>query len=142
MWENVFLKKKFSAVFEIQVDRKILDFEFDAREKYQNKFQSYVKLVDIETKEVFYDKLSLLYLEMPKFNKTEQELETHFDKWLYIIKNLHKLDEIPKKIQNSIFKKLFKQAEIAQYKPKNFMNDQETRKPTAPFPLPNMGYFL
>ena len=47
-----------------------------------------VKLMDTHTKEVFYDKLTYIYLEMPKFRKTEQELVTDFDKWLYAIKNL------------------------------------------------------
>lgn len=38
-----------------------------------------VKLMDTHTKEVFYDKLTYIYLEMPKFRKTEQELVTDFD---------------------------------------------------------------
>ena len=36
-----------------------------------------------------YDKLTFIYLEMAKFDKTEAELVTHFDKWLYLLKNLH-----------------------------------------------------
>ena len=54
-----------------------------------------VKLMDTHTKEVFYDKLTYIYLEMPKFRKTEQELVTDFDKWLYAIKNLATLMERP-----------------------------------------------
>jgi len=41
-------------------------------------------LTDIETKKVFYDKLTFIYLEMPKYNKTIDQLETRFDKWLYV----------------------------------------------------------
>ena len=44
-----------------------------------------VKLTDIETQRVFYDKLTTIYLEMPKFHKTESELETRFDQWLYVL---------------------------------------------------------
>jgi hypothetical protein len=47
---------------------------------------------------------------MPNFTKEEQELETNFDKWLYVIKNLHKLDHIPEKIQERVFQKLYKVA--------------------------------
>ena len=69
--------------------------------------------MDILTHEIFYDKLSFIYLEMSRFNKTEDELETHFDKWLYVLKNLHRLEEIPEKLRDRIFVKLFNQAEIA-----------------------------
>jgi predicted transposase/invertase (TIGR01784 family) len=47
--------------------------------------------MDADSGRVFYDKLTYIYLEMPKFRKTEEELETHFDKWLYVLKNLHLL---------------------------------------------------
>lgn len=103
----------------------ILDFNFD---EDVNRFQSYIKLVDIDTHKVFYDKLTFVYLEMPKFIKTEDELETHFDKWLYVIRNLHQLDQIPTKIQEKIFKRLFEQAEIAKYNEKERFAYQESKK--------------
>ena len=52
-------------------------------------------LKDKENK-VFYDKLTFIYLEMPNFNKTEDELETDFDLWLYFFKHLDSLDEMPR----------------------------------------------
>ena len=54
---------------------------------------------------------------MPKFNKTEEELETHFDKWLFAIKNLYKLDKIPGKLQEKVFERFFEIAEIAHMNP-------------------------
>ena len=44
--------------------------------------------MDVEKKTVFYDKLTYIYLEMPKFRKTEDELVTMTDKWLYTLKHL------------------------------------------------------
>lgn len=73
----------------------ILDFVFEADKNEPDKFRYDVKLKDIETNKVFYDKLTFIYLEMPKFKKTIDELETRFDKWLYVISNLNKLDRIP-----------------------------------------------
>ncbi|MBR6319534.1 MAG: Rpn family recombination-promoting nuclease/putative transposase, partial [Prevotella sp.] len=67
---------------------------------------------DINKKEVFYDKLTYIYLEMPKFQKTEAELETMADKWLYALKNLPRLLERPAALQERIFKKFFNVAEI------------------------------
>ncbi|MGV3541532.1 MAG: Rpn family recombination-promoting nuclease/putative transposase, partial [Rufibacter sp.] len=91
----------------------ILDFVFDEDKAEPHKYRYDVKLTDQETKEVFYDKLTFIYLEMPKFNKTLEELETRFDKWLYIIRNLHRLDRIPDKLRERVFEKLFAAAEIA-----------------------------
>jgi len=93
----------------------ILDFVFDEDKNEPAKFRYDVKLSDIETKEVFYDKLTFIYLEMPKFLKKAEELETKFDKWLFVLKNLHKLDKIPEKLKEGIFLKLFETAEIAKF---------------------------
>lgn len=65
----------------------ILDFVFDEDKHEKHKYRYDVKLTDIETNKIFYDKLTFIYLEMPKFNKQLAQLETRFDKWLYIIKN-------------------------------------------------------
>ena len=64
---------------------------------------------------MFYDKLTFFYLEMPKFNKTEDELVTMFDKWMFVLRNLSRLLDRPKALQDRVFDKLFRQAEIAKY---------------------------
>ena len=106
----------------------ILDFEFDEDKAEKDKFIYNVKLSDIETKKVFYDKLTFIYIEMPKFNKTIDEVETHFDKWLYVLKNLNFFEKIPSKIKEKIFKKLFIQAEIAKLSVDEQKNYQESLK--------------
>lgn len=93
----------------------IMDFVFD--KKNPEYFHHEVKLMDTKTYEVFYDKLTFYYIEMPKFNKTEDELETLFDKWLYGMKNLWSLRERPEKLEGKVFQRLFEQAEIAKYTP-------------------------
>lgn len=93
----------------------LLDFVFEEDKNQPGKYRYDVKLSDIETKKVFYDKLTFIYLEMPKFNKTIDELETRFDKWLYVIRNLNRLDRIPDKLREQIFLKLFEAAEIAKF---------------------------
>jgi len=106
----------------------ILDFVFDADKYEPNKFRYDVKLTDVETKSVFYNKLTFIYLEMPKFNKTVDELVTRFDKWLYIIKNLNKLDRIPDKLREQIFDKLFATAEIARFTPAQVLSYEDSLK--------------
>lgn len=93
----------------------ILDFIFDDDKNDPDKYRYDVQLSDIDTHKVFYDKLTFIYLEMPKFNKNLDEIETHFDKWLYVIKNLSLLDRIPNKLREQIFENVFSTAEIATF---------------------------
>jgi flagellar biosynthesis/type III secretory pathway protein FliH len=72
-----------------------------------------VKLVDISTGAVFYDKSTLIYIEMPKFNKQESELTSRLDHWLYRLKHLEEMDAPPAEMDDPIFNRLFEAAEIA-----------------------------
>ena len=93
----------------------ILDFEFEEDREYPEKYIYEAKLLETETKEVFYKKLTYIYLSMPKFKLSLEELETKFDKWLYVLKHLDKFERIPEKIKEKIFLKLFKTAELANF---------------------------
>ncbi len=106
----------------------ILNFRFEGFNYDPTKFIHRVKLMETETKEVFYDKLTYIYLEMPKFTKGVDQLETRFDKWLYVIKNLHRLEDIPKALQEHIFKKLFSAAEVANYNSEEMTAYEESLK--------------
>ena len=106
----------------------ILDFVFDSDKDDLGKFRYDVKLTDIDTNKVFYDKLTFIYLEMPKFNKSIDELDSRFDKWLYVIKNLNKLDRIPDKLREQIFDKLFETAEIAKFTPDQIRSYEDSLK--------------
>ena len=91
----------------------ILDFVF-AEDKDSPEVCQRVQLKD-QINRVFYDKLTFIYLEMPKFAKTEAELETSFDKWLYVLKHLPRLTDRPAKLQERVFAKLFDAAEIGKF---------------------------
>lgn len=106
----------------------LLDFVFDEDKNDIDKFRYDVKLSDINTKKVFYDKLTFIYLEMPKFNKTVEQLESRFDKWLYVIRNLNKLERVPDKLREQIFEKLFEVAEIAKFTHDELMEYEESLK--------------
>ena len=106
----------------------ILNFVFPDDEYSEDCFHHEVKLMDTEDKHVFYDKLTFVYLEMPKFNKTEDELVTMFDKWLFVLRNLSRLMERPAALQERIFTKLFEQAEIAHFSPQDLQDYEESVK--------------
>jgi len=73
------------------------------------------KICDIETNEVFYDKLTFVYIELPKFNKELNELSNFAEKWIYFLKNLSSLDKIPKELSEEPMNAAFRMAEIAAY---------------------------
>ena len=62
----------------------ILNFSFSYGAQ-QERYLREVMLKDTQTHEIFYKKLTFIYLEIPNFKKSEEELETLFDKWLYVL---------------------------------------------------------
>ena len=89
----------------------ILDFLYD-EEAEKQKFLRSVALKD-QDGDLFYDKLHFKFIQMPLFNKVENELVTHFDKWIYFLKHLETSDSIPDILKEPIFEKAFHEAEIA-----------------------------
>ena len=106
----------------------ILDFVFPDHEYPQDSLRHEVKLVDVDDKHVFYEKLTFLYLEMPKFTKGEEELKTMYDKWLFVLHNLSRLMKRPAALQERIFTRLFEQAEIARYTPEERQDYEDSLK--------------
>ena len=104
----------------------ILDFVFD-EDKDNPEVCHRVQLKD-QLNRVFYDKLMLIYLEMPKFTKTEAELVTPFDKWLYVLKHLPQLDARPAKLQERIFAHLFDEAAVSKFDPDELALYEESLK--------------
>jgi len=95
----------------------ILDFIFDEDKEDPEHYRYVVQLTDSDTKKVFYDKLTFVYLEMPKFMKKGKELVTHFDKWMYALKWLPTLIESPDFLEEEIFKKLFQISAVQNLSP-------------------------
>ena len=72
-----------------------------------------IGLLDKQTHKVFNDKLTFKYVEISKFDKSIEELKSNYDKWIYVLQNLSRLDRQPTYLQTAVFTRLFKQAEIA-----------------------------
>ncbi|SFF37480.1 Rpn family recombination-promoting nuclease/putative transposase [Thermoflexibacter ruber] len=106
----------------------ITDFLIDDDKANKSKIVHDIRLIEKETQKIFYDKLRFIYVEIKKFDKTLEEIETHFDKWLYVLKNLVKIEEIPAKLQEKVFKKLFQIAEIARFDEKQLQSYRDSEK--------------
>ena len=93
----------------------LLNFDLEEEAFDQEDINHDVGLLDKKTYKVFNDKLSFKYVEIAKFDKTEDELVTLYDKWLYVLKNLSRLDKRPAALKEKIFSRLFEEAEIAKF---------------------------
>ena len=88
-----------------------MNFNFD--DSHPDHFIHDIRLMDNNTQQEFYSKLSYTFIEMPKFKKLETELESKLDEWLYILNNLEKLSEIPLfLVGNTEYEKVFELAEL------------------------------
>ena len=95
----------------------LLNFNFAEGLEDARRWHHEVKLMEVDTKEVFYDKLTYVYVEIPKFDKKEDELESMYDKWMFVLKNLSSLMSRPASLQERVFTRLFEQAEISKFNP-------------------------
>ena len=87
-----------------------------------------MQLCDTATHKVFYDKLEFIYVEIAKFDKKLDELQTLYEKWLYALKNLYKLSQRPKELCDKVFDRLFEEAEIAKFSPLEMREYEASKK--------------
>jgi predicted transposase/invertase (TIGR01784 family) len=52
-----------------------------------------------------------------KYINPLEECETRFERWMFVIRNLNKLDRVPDELRESIFERVFEIAEIAKFTP-------------------------
>ena len=96
----------------------ILNFTFPEDKHSDSSIFREVKLMDTESHEIFYDKLTYIYVELANFHKTLEECDSILEKWIYCLRNLQNLMSRPMALhpmalQGRVFEKLFKTAEIA-----------------------------
>lgn len=88
----------------------LMDFCFE--DSIDEHYLHEIRLVNRSNGQVFYDKFGLTFIEMPRFVKRETELSTELDRWLYLLKNLSKLDNVPTVLAKPVYNKVFRIAEV------------------------------
>ena len=83
----------------------------------QNRFHSYYRLQEETNHENYSDILNFIFMEPPRFNKVAEEIGDDIDRWMYLFKNMAKLQSIPKNFGKSWATDLFDTAKIANYTP-------------------------
>jgi predicted transposase/invertase (TIGR01784 family) len=85
----------------------ILDFVFNEDKNDVNFFH----IVEQDCQENF----KFIYLELPKFKKTIDQLNDHLDKWIFLLKYLPDLEEPPLPLQENVFMQLLEVARITNF---------------------------
>ena len=75
-------------------------------------FAADVALREKSSNSIFSDKLRFIYLSLPLFDKREEECETGFEKWIYVLKYMEVLERLPFTAQKKIFNHLAKLADV------------------------------
>ncbi len=108
----------------------ILGFTFEDGRKIENKVGDVIHTVHLKDhhNNIFYNKLKFVYLEMPHFLKTVEELVTRLDKWLYFIKHLEDFQSIPEIFKDTVFVHAFEKAEIANFNLEEMLEYEQSLK--------------
>ena len=94
----------------------------------EGKFRRDIILADRETGQVFNPKFRQIYIELPRFNKEEEECETDFERWIYVLKNMETFQRLPFKARKSVFEKLEQIVDIASLSKEDRMKYDESIK--------------
>ena len=83
---------------------------------------NHIGLTNLKYPERRHSDMHIALVVLPRFKKTLAQCKTTFDVWLYLFKNLHKLNEIPAKLRRGEFRGVFEIAEISNF------NEDELRE--------------
>ena len=117
---NFCLKKVYVVAL---LNYKMSDEAFDSSDTIHT-----IALMDTKTNKVFNAKLMFKYVEIGRFDKTDEELTSLSDKWMYVLKNLSRLDNRPSSLREKIFTKLFDAAAIARFSPNELREYEDSLK--------------
>ena len=91
----------------------LLNFKVE-KFKDSKEYLHHGKITNIKTKDIMYDNLNMIYVEIPKLKKDKEELSSHLEWWLYVFQNLNHLDDVPEALKGDVIEKAFEKA--------NFLN--------------------
>ena len=106
----------------------LMNFDLPKKEYPDDSFLHKIQLMDVNDLRIFYDKLTLIYVELPKVDKVKLDLNTAQGKWMHALNSLYFYDQKPKELNEAVFDKLFRQAELAQLTPEQDLAYERSMK--------------
>ena len=107
----------------------ILNFKFNHDGNWPNeRFHSSYRLREDTTGEIMTDVLRFVFLELGRFRKHIWELETVSDKWMYLLKHMHEMVEIPEQFSDPLFQRLFILSKIGNFTAEELKQYEDSMK--------------
>ena len=78
-----------------------------------DEFRTDAMLMDKKSRAEFSDKIRLVYLQLPLFQKEAEACENDFDRWIYVLKNMETFNRLPWVAKDSVFHRLAEIAEVS-----------------------------
>ena len=104
----------------------VVNFAFEHNDVWPaNKSRSSYHIIEDECGETMTDKLQFIFLELERFDKTESELVTPYDKWMYLFKHLEEMTLRPETFSDKEFDHLFDSANITTFTPEQYEEYQQ-----------------
>ena len=102
----------------------------DTGKLFNSKFRQILDVIlsDRDTGKLFNSKFRQIFIELPNFNKEEDECENDFERWIYILKHMDTLDRMPFKARKAVFERLEKLASKANMTQEERMQYEEEWK--------------
>lgn len=104
----------------------VLNFAIDNDTQYIRRIQ----LTNVETGKVFYDKLTFVFIELSKFTGALDQLQDDIDRWIYLLRHMPSLQDIPAELAHAPFPQAFKIAEQAALSPEEHLRYEASLKRT------------
>ena len=83
------------------------------KKEYDAPFRVDMILADEKTGKRLSDKMHFTFLQLPVFEKEEDECENDFERWIYILNNMETFQRMPFLAQNAVFRKLAEISDIS-----------------------------
>ena len=83
------------------------------KKEYDAPFRVDMILADEKTGKRLSDKMHFTFLQLPVFQKEEDECENDFERWIYILNNMETFQRMPFLAQNAVFRKLAEISDIS-----------------------------
>ncbi len=110
----------------------LLNFSINHGGTDQSDYMHQVQLKN-QHNEIFFEKLKVIYLEMPNFTKQLEDLQTDRDRWLFLIKHMPTLPEVPTDFTQPIFKQAFEVARLSKLSKEELMAYERSLKETRDY---------
>lgn len=97
MCRNVVLQGEPGKTWDYQLDAVygVFFIDFSLEERANEQLIREVLLFEKNTKELFYKKFRMYFIELPLFEKKEKDCKSKLDCWIYLLKNMEILETMP-----------------------------------------------